>query len=402
MSSTVCRERPRPGAVATVVALALIAAVSPVTATPTVAPSPHVPARSATAVLHRPVTLPERDQQALSARYGRVLSKELGLLQALDGLGQKIDETEIRLQHLAILRASATDALREAEVKRARCQRRQLQMRLSVQARLRALIRVRHAPPMLLALSAQEFSDQVHRDRLLTKLVQGDVVRLAAYRKQVKKVERVTTRRNEALDRLDELDRRIHGEKAALERKRHEKLALVTQIKADPVYNERARRDQTAANGLLLEKIQTLRQWQERRYAFGRTRGKLLSPVNIATVEVPFGPRRHPRFGSVTFHRGVDLRPKYGSSAAVRSVFWGRVAFVGWLTGYGDTVILDHGKGWHSVYAHLRKIVVSERQVLRSRARIGEVGDSGSLKGRYLYFEIRENGKARNPRQWFR
>ena len=382
--------------------VAIVVAAVPVIATPAVAPSVEVPARSATAVLHRPASLPEQDQQALNARYSKVLSTELGLLQTLDGLGQKIDETEIRLARLAILRVSATDALREAEARRARAQRRQFQMRRSVQARLRALIRVRHAPPVRLALSAQEFSDQVHKDRLLTKLVAGDVSRLVTYREQVEKVERVTTRRNEALDRLDELDRRIHGEKAALERKRHEKIALITQIKADPVYNHRARRDQTAANALLLEKIQTLRQWQERRYAFGRTRGKLLSPVNISSIEVPFGPRRHPRFDSVTFHRGVDLRPKYGSSSAVRAVFWGRVAFVGWLTGYGETVILDHGKGWHSVYAHLRKVAVAEGQVLRSRARIGEVGDSGSLKGRYLYFEIRENGKARNPQEWFR
>ena len=384
-----------------IIAVVLSLVATPTMATPLVPPSAKVPATSATAVLHRPATLPEQEQQALSARYSKVLSTELGLLQALDGLGQKVEETEIRLQRLALLRASATDALREAETQRARCQRRQLQMRRSVQARLRALIRVQHTPQGQLALSAEEFSNQVRKDRLLTKLAQGDIVRLAAYREQVEKVRRVTTRRNEALDRLDELDRRIHGEKAALERKRHEKLALITQIKADPVYNERVRRDQTAANTLLLEKIQTLRQWQERRYAFGRTRGKLLSPVNIASIEVPFGPRRHPRFGSVTFHRGVDLRPKYGSSAAVRAVFWGRVAFVGWLTGYGDTVILDHGKGWHSVYSHLRNIVVKESQVLRSRSRIGEVGDSGSLKGRYLYFEIRENGKARNPSEWF-
>ena len=151
-----------------------------------------------------------------------------------------------------------------------------------------------------------------------------------------------------------------------------------------------------------MDKIGTLKQWQERRYTFDRTRGRLLRPVNMSNIEVPFGPSRHPRFGTVTLHRGVDIRPHNTIGAAVRSVFWGRVAFVGWQTGYGHTVILDHGKGWHSIYAHLDNVVVAEGDVVRSRARLATVGSSGSLKGRYLYFEIRENGQPRDPMEWIK
>ena len=122
----------------------------------------------------------------------------------------------------------------------------------------------------------------------------------------------------------------------------------------------------------------------------------------MSQIEVPFGTRRHPRFGTTTFHRGIDLRPRNPVSAAVRAVFWGRVAFVGWQTGYGNTIIIDHGKGWHSVYAHVAKTRVAVGDVVASRARLADVGASASLKGRYLYFEIREGGVPQDPMEWFR
>ena len=97
--------------------------------------------------------------------------------------------------------------------------------------------------------------------------------------------------------------------------------------------------------------------------------------------------------------RGIDYRA--GVGASVRAVFWGRVAFVGWLTGYGTTVIVDHGRGWHTVYAHLEDVTVVVGELLPARSRVGLIGQSGSIKGRFLYFEIRHNGQPVNPTEWF-
>jgi len=365
-------------------------------------PGLSVPARSATDLRGQPDRLDEQERKQLNDRYGKVLASELGLLKALDDLDRRVEATEQRLARLGVQRAAATDELRQAETARARAERRLNQMRKAVRARLRALIRLRRAPALRMLLAPKEFRDRVVEDRLLNELVAGARERLVRYRAQLAQVRSRTGTRNTALRQLDDLDRQVHAEKAGLERQRHDKLALITQIEADPLYNERARRDLDAANQLLLDKITTLKQWQERRFTFDRTRGRLLKPVNRSAFEVSFGPRRHPRFGTVTLHRGVDIRPYNPIGAAVRAVFWGRVAFVGWQTGYGRTIILDHGKGWHSVYAHVQRVQVKEGEVVRSRARLAEVGSSGSLKGRYLYFEIRENGQPRDPLQWIR
>jgi septal ring factor EnvC (AmiA/AmiB activator) len=157
-------------------------------------------------------------------------------------------------------------------------------------------------------------------------------------------------------------------------------------------------KDGDAANRDLAAQIAALQEWQERKYTFAMTQGHLMPPV-LGRVEVGFGEVRHPRFGTVTMHRGLDYRA--GLGAPVRSVFWGRVAFIGWLTGYGTTLIVDHGRGWHTVYAHLDSVQVAVGDLVPARARIGKVGQSGSIKGRYLYFEIRRNGQPVDPSDWF-
>lgn len=361
-----------------------------------------LPERSATNPAAVPEAIDAAEKASLDARYKAAIAKELGLLQAIDGLDAKVEALETSLARLGLDRAAATDALREAELRRAGAEKRLGEMRAAVRARLRAILRLGRSPELRFAVSPEGFATAVVKQRLLGRLVAGDRERLQRYREQLERLDAETRERDAALGKLAAADRDLHGQLAALERARHDKLALVAQIEADPAYNQSARRDLDAVDRALVEKIETFKAWQEKRYTFGRTRGKLLRPVNMSRIEVPFGPRKHPRFGTTTFHRGIDIRPNHPEHAAVRAVFWARVAYVGWLLGYGQTIILDHGRGWHTVYAHVDAVEVAEGDVVRSRQKIAEVGGTGSLKGRYLYFEIRENGEPVDPGEFFR
>jgi murein hydrolase activator len=360
-----------------------------------------LPDRSATNPESQPARVDHREKSSLDARYRAALKSELGLLKTLDELDEKADTLETSLSRLGLDRATATDALREAELRRSRAELRLAEMRHAVRARLRAILRLGRAPELRFAVSPSGFASAVVQERLLGRLIDGDRGRLARYREQLGLLETETSGRNTALQRLSAADRDLHAQLAALERARHDKMALIAQIEADPIYNAHARRDLDAADRDLVEKIETFKGWQERRYTFGRTRGKLLRPLNMSRVEVPFGPRKHPKFGTTTFHRGIDLRANRVEHNDVRAVFWGRVAFVGWLLGYGDTIVLDHSRGWHTVYAHVEQISVEVGDVVSSRQKLAKVGASGSLKGRYLYFEIRENGVPVDPSEFF-
>jgi septal ring factor EnvC (AmiA/AmiB activator) len=76
------------------------------------------------------------------------------------------------------------------------------------------------------------------------------------------------------------------------------------------------------------------------------------------------------------------------------------VAYSGWLKGYGNLLILDHGSGYHSLMAHLSRTLVQVGQQVEAGQPVAQVGDTGSLKGSYLYFEIRYRGQAIDPVPW--
>jgi septal ring factor EnvC (AmiA/AmiB activator) len=129
-----------------------------------------------------------------------------------------------------------------------------------------------------------------------------------------------------------------------------------------------------------------------------KLRGKLLYPVEKGAVEVRFGRSVDPRFGTVTLQRGIDIRCPEGTP--VRAVAPGKVVHAGWFRGYGNLVILDHGGGYFSLMAHLATLARAKDDVVRAGDLVGTVGDTGSLKGPYLYFELRDEQKPLDPGRW--
>lgn len=108
-----------------------------------------------------------------------------------------------------------------------------------------------------------------------------------------------------------------------------------------------------------------------------------------------FGWRTHPIFGTREFHTGVDIATPAGAPVvAARS---GIVRFVGWMTGYGRVIILDHGHGLQTIYAHLSAAIVSVGARVTMGDLIGRVGSTGWSTGPHLLFEIRRNGVPLDP-----
>ncbi len=115
-------------------------------------------------------------------------------------------------------------------------------------------------------------------------------------------------------------------------------------------------------------------------------------------LRASFGRIKHPKFKTELPHNGIDIDAPMG--ADIRAVFDGSVVFAEWFKGYGLTIILDHGSGILSVYAHASAILAEKGEFVAKGSLIGKVGDSGSLSGAYLYFEIREDGRAVDPERW--
>jgi murein DD-endopeptidase MepM/ murein hydrolase activator NlpD len=112
-----------------------------------------------------------------------------------------------------------------------------------------------------------------------------------------------------------------------------------------------------------------------------------------------FGPRKHPIAGVVRQHNGVDIDAPYG--APVYAAASGRVLVASGMGGYGLTVVIDHGDGLSTLYAHLSQILVDASGQIQQGAVIGKVGSTGYSTGPHLHFEIRINGEPRDPLLWF-
>ncbi len=131
---------------------------------------------------------------------------------------------------------------------------------------------------------------------------------------------------------------------------------------------------------------------------FGKLKGKLMRPVS-GRITKKFGKDKHPKFGTVTFNNGVNIRASAG--APIKAVATGRVEFVDWISGYGNCIILNHGEGYYTLYAHTAQIFVTMGQMVSRGDVIAEVGDSGSLNGYECHFEIRKSKQALDPMKWF-
>lgn len=127
--------------------------------------------------------------------------------------------------------------------------------------------------------------------------------------------------------------------------------------------------------------------------------GNLCMPLR-APVTSPFGWRRHPIFGVRKFHTGVDLAGP--NHSAIKSADSGDVLYSGWYGGYGKVVIVGHGNGLATLYAHLSKAAVGAGQTVSKGDVIGYEGTTGFSTGPHLHFEVRVNGKPNNPLNYVR
>lgn len=130
----------------------------------------------------------------------------------------------------------------------------------------------------------------------------------------------------------------------------------------------------------------------------GSGKGKLGWPVTGPVVSA-FGMRMHPILGYARMHAGIDIDAPSG--AAIGAAASGTVVSAGWSGGYGNLVVIDHGDGLSTAYAHQSRLAVSSGQYVTKGQTIGYVGSTGLSTGPHLHFETRVNGVVVDPMPYF-
>lgn len=131
----------------------------------------------------------------------------------------------------------------------------------------------------------------------------------------------------------------------------------------------------------------------KRKYDFTPT----IWPLN-GQIYSTFGWRRHPLFGTMEFHRGIDIGTFSGAN--VKATGKGRVVYAGWYSGYGNLVIIYHRDGISSVYGHNSKVLVKPGEMVDKGQLIARAGSTGLSTGPHLHYEVRKWNQSINPNKY--
>jgi septal ring factor EnvC (AmiA/AmiB activator) len=280
--------------------------------------------------------------------------------------------------------------------------------------RLRTIYKIHAQGSALpLLLSGEDPAQRAAVIRQLGSLAALDARLIREYRVTSDKLGDRKSRQEARQAELAALRADLKREQAEVDQEAARRRILLARVRDERAYHERMVGELTEAAKRLEAFIQEL-QARQRRLArvpppkggleppgigFGTLRGRLPWPTDGRIVS-GYGPQVHPRFGTRTFRNGVDIEAAEGRDVA--AVYGGHVVYTGWFKGYGNLIILDHGNEYYTLYAHVAEILVKEGDDVRQGQRIGTVGDTGSLAGPRLYFEVRYQGKPQDPEQWLR
>ncbi len=329
-------------------------------------------------------------------RVEALLDEEDALADRLDALDRQIAglSTQQAEREATLAAASARveelDRALEVLTLRATTQRARLARRLRARQHLDATAWLQ------VMLSATSPDELVRHRHYLDRILGADLVLLGEIKADRALQSLLRDEREVAVDAARTASEGVEQRRASLEADRAVRTELLRRLRTERRLMRRLLANQAARRAQL----------------DGLFEGAPTTPVGIeGHFEEEYGrlPRPVPglvvgRFGAP----GEDDAPatgiRIGAAAGlpVRAVYSGRVVFAGWHAGQGNLLILDHGDGYLTSYAHLARLERDQEAVVAQGEVLGTVGDTGSLDGPALAFEVRVNGKAEDPLRWLR
>lgn len=178
---------------------------------------------------------------------------------------------------------------------------------------------------------------------------------------------------------------------------------LIEKLKTDRATWEKAEKDLARQSRAIAQMINQETKKTQESGASVSVVGGFVKPVP-GRITSPFGSRIHPIFKRRIFHSGIDIGAPYGMP--IKAANSGRVIFVGWYSGYGKVVIIDHGNinglPTTTLYAHMSTTIAKQGSHVAKGTVIGKIGTTGYSTGPHLHFEVRQKGAPVNPLNFIR
>jgi murein DD-endopeptidase MepM/ murein hydrolase activator NlpD len=328
----------------------------------------------------------EREQERLENLQGVAEER-------LEGLQDNIQVTQAEIAHNEEQLAIANQRLAELQAELATAEKSYQERQSATIARLQFLQRQQLSTGWAVLLQSDSLNEFIDRRRQLKLVYQSDSEILTRLKAEADELDR--KRRNVEIQKneIALLTQQLQAQKAQYEAQAQTQEQLISRLNAD-------RQALEAAEAQLARDSENLTRLIQQRLAAQdgsivvRGTGQFSYPSS-GRITSPFGHRVHPILGYRRFHAGVDFGASHGSP--IRAADSGVVIFAGWYGGYGRSVIVNHGGGLTTLYAHASRLYVSEGQTVQRGEAIAAIGSTGLSTGPHLHFEVRVNGNPVDP-----
>jgi len=358
----------------------------------------------------------QKEESRLAALQGQVTLhrkkldearvKEKGVLSKLQEFNEKVALTGQRINVMQLKQKRVEIRIGELTKEIAYTEGQLQELKGALSARLNAIYRYGGVAELNLFFSSSTINEAIVSSYLLARIADQDREIYGRYMDRIRRLDQSRRDLGMQTERLAEQKKQLEGERSAHRKALDASSRYLSQVKREKQLHAAAVQELLRAQKELENKVRSLIE-QKRKMALrspGRATvsyrgGPLPWPVS-GTVNSEFGMRQHPQFNTKLKHTGIDIAAPIGTP--VISVAAGEVLFAGWLRGYGQVLIIDHGGNLTTVYAHLSRMDVGEGQNVAQGQVIGGVGSTGISTGSHLHFEVRIGGDAKNPRNYLR
>lgn len=335
--------------------------------------------------------------------------KEKGVLTQLNSLDQKkkVTEQRIRVLELKLEKVKNTISNLRAEV---RLTEQELAEMMHVfENRLVDIYKYGGVAEFNLLLSSTTAHEAMETSYLLNRIALQDQAMISGMLEKKDRLIKAAAQMEQQEKELSENTSRLNGERKTFRNEINKSNVFLGKVRQERSLHEQAVKEllqsqkeiQQTVTALMRKKRdeESRNKGRSAQYTYLPSGGQLSWPVQ-GQITSTFGQRVHPVFKTKMMHTGMDIRAPRGTP--VRAAGPGEVLFAGWLRGYGQVIIIDHGNNLSSVYAHLSSMSVREGSAVKKGQTIGAVGSTGTATGAHLHFEVRVGGDARDPMRYLR
>ena len=245
--------------------------------------------------------------------------------------------------------------------------------------------------------TSKNFWEMLNRMEYIRKIAEYDKVLL----------ERIEYRQQEVATRTEKLEgekqaiallyKEQVGVKGKLETTRKRKDSVLDALAQDEERLQAQIKDMIKISSDLEKEVKRLTEQSTLKY----TGGKFLWPVpGSYRISSQYNPRNSPISGRYEFHTGIDIPASFGKP--VLAAADGKIITAGWVRGFGNTVMINHGSGYVTLYGHNSSVTVSVGQMVKRGTQVAKIGSTGYSTGNHCHFEVRLNGAHQNPHNYLK